>query len=263
MHSGQTKENEKSPVLLSSEEESVPVEIELKKAFISMIKRILIVFIFFFCITCFFSNNVIDLFKSILPSGIDLVAFSPADVFMAIIEMAVILSILLSLPFILVEVIRFISPALFGKEKKFLYRFLPISLSLFLMGMIFGVWVMAFLGMNFLAEFSASYGVKNYWSFNGVLESFYLAGVGFGLAFQFPLMMYFLNKFNIVSAEKMGAFRGHVVVLLLFVSALLTPSPDALSQIIMFIPIYALFELTLLYLKISNKNRRNRDDRNN
>jgi sec-independent protein translocase protein TatC len=198
-----------------------------------------------------------------LPTNIELVAFSPADVFMAIIQMAVVFSVLLSLPIILVEVLRFVSPALFEKEKRFIFRFLPVSLILFAIGMIFGVAAMAFLGMNYLADFGASYGVKNYWSFGGVMETFYLAGVGFGLAFQFPLMMYFLNKFNVLAAEKMGKFRGHVVVGLLFVSALLTPSPDALSQVIMFVPIYALFEGTLLYLKISNKRRRNRDDRHN
>ena len=87
---------------------------------------------------------------------------------------------------------------------------------------------------------------------SGVINSFITMGVGFGIAFQFPLLMIFLVKFGLIKVSTLSSIRGYVVVILLIISAILTP-PDVMSQLIMFFPLYFLYEGTLLYLKAISK----------
>ena len=218
------------------------------------LKRIFAVFIIFICVGSFFSVQIVDFFKTLLPEGIMLVAFSPVEVFFSIIWVVIAFAAIFTFPVILVELLRFIAPALYISERKLLTRILPFSLFLFVVGAIFGVAIMAFFGLIFFAEFGTTYGIQNLWSLGGLINTMAMVAIGFGIAFQLPIIVTFLVRQKIVELAQFRAIRLHVIVALLIISAVLTP-PDIISQILMAVPLYLLFEGTLLYLKVSNKNR--------
>jgi len=149
----------------------------------------------------------------------------------------------------LFEVIRFISPALFKHERNALFKIVPISLVLFVIGTIFGVSIMAFFGLIFFSEFALSYGIPNMWSLSGLVGTMVTIGVGFGFAFQLPLVIVFLVKQRLVGISKLKEIRLYVVLFLLVVSAFLTP-PDVVSQILMALPLYLLYEGSIWYLGV-------------
>jgi len=216
------------------------------------LKRIFATFIIFLCIGSFFSVQIVDFFKTLLPKGITLVAFSPVEVFLSIIWVIVIFAAIFTFPIFLVEIVRFVSPALYENERKLLTRLLPISLILFVGGAIFGICIMAFFGLIFFAEFGTTYGIQNLWSLGGLMSTMGMIAIGFGIAFQLPIVITVLVKQKIVELDQLKKIRKHIIVALLVLSAFLTP-PDVISQILMAVPLYLLFEGTLLYLKVSNK----------
>ena len=216
------------------------------------LKRILAVFIIFLCIGSFFSVQIVDFLKLLLPDGIMLVAYSPVEVFLSIIWVVVAFAAIFTLPLIFVETLRFISPALYENERKIMTRLFPISLILFIVGAMFGVSIMAFFGLIFFAEFGTTYGIQNLWSLGGLINTMAMIAIGFGIAFQLPIIVTVLVKQKIVELAQLKKIRKHIIVALLILSAFLTP-PDIISQILMAVPLYLLFEGTLLYLKVSNK----------
>lgn len=224
----------------------------LFELFFPALKKVIVVFLVFLILFTFFSTTIFDFIKFLIPKNAELVAFSPVEVFSSILTLIVSFSVAFTLPFFLFEISKIILPALYEHEKKAFMKILPISFILLSFGVIFGILVMAFFGLSFFADFGASYGVKNIWGLGGVINSFIMIGIGFGIAFQFPLLMIFLVKFNLIKIKTFSSIRGYVVVILLIISAILTP-PDVMSQLIMFFPLYFLYEGTLLYLKAINK----------
>jgi sec-independent protein translocase protein TatC len=227
---------------------------KLKKQFSGIIKKIGIIFSIFFVIGCFLTNVFINFITSLIPIGVELVAFAPSEVLISIITIILMFAVTCTFPFVLLELTRFVLPALFEKEKRYLKKFLPITITLFSLGVVFGVIVVAFFGLSFFAEFNTSFGVTSIWSLNTVIGILLMAGIGFGVAFQFPILMFVCNKVGLVSVERLKFLRKYVIVLLLVVTGLLTP-PDVVSQLIMFVPLYLLFESTLFYLGFSKKKR--------
>jgi sec-independent protein translocase protein TatC len=226
---------------------------DLFKMLVKPIKRTIVVFIIFLVIGGFFSNSIIDFFKSLLPINVILVAFNPVEVFISVFTIVIGFAIVFTFPYFLFEVIRFVSPALYIKEKRTLYKILPISAILFTSGAIFGISIMAFFGLIFFADFSSSYGIQNMWSLSGLVNTLVGIAIAFGLAFQLPIITVILVKQKIIALKTLQKLRYHVIIILLIISAFLTP-PDVVSQVLMATPLYFLYEGTLLYLKIINNN---------
>ena len=104
-----------------------------------------------------------------------------------------------------------------------------------------------------------SFATENIKPILGISNFLGLAGwlmLAFGLMFQFPIAIYFLVKFDIVSIETFKNKRPYIIILLLIAAAILTP-PDIISQLLLFVPTYLLFELGIIFAKISNKGKNN------
>ena len=215
------------------------------------LKKILIAFIIFASIGAYFSTQMIAFFSLLLPAGVILVAFSPTDTFISVATIIIAFAAVLTAPIALLELVRFVSPALYEKEKQGLMKLLPVSIILFIAGASFGIYVMVFIGLQFFAELATSYGVSNMWTLSGLMESIAFIGIAFGVAFQMPIFIVFLVNYGFLKIEHLIPLRPLVFIGILILSAFLTP-PDALSMLLMAIPLYGLFEGTLLYLKIFN-----------
>ena len=204
--------------------------------------RLLKSFIAVIVAACFFYPFV-DRFLAFLIRPVGKVVFtSPADAFVVRLMLLICGGVVLALPVIVYQLWQFVAAGLKENEKKYVRFFAPASFVLFVAGCIFGYWVIIPVGMKFLLSFATESIVPmitlpNYISFIVTLV------LAFGLCFQLPLVLMFLARIGIVTPAFLVQKRKHAIVLILIASAILTPSPDAISQILMAGPLLVLYEL--------------------
>ncbi len=195
------------------------------------------------------SPKVLNFLIKILVSdnNITLNYFAPLEVFVLQIKLALLMSIILAFPYIAKQLWNFILPALYENERKFIKTIIILSSLLFAAGVIFCICLILPLIINFGMSFAkdninAMFGVSN------IVNLALWLGFTFGLMFQIPLVTHLLIKWDILSYDSISSKRPYVVVIILTVAALLTP-PDIVSQVLLFLPTYLLFELGLVFSK--------------
>jgi len=166
--------------------------------------------------------------------------FSPLEVFILQIKIALVLDLLLCFPYIALQVWKFILPALYPGERRFIKSIVLSSSVLFIIGVSFCLFFILPLLVNFGLSFSSPE-IKAVWGISNLISTALWLSVVFGIMFQFPLITYSLIRSNIVSLQAVRQKRPYVLVGILIISALLTP-PDVVSQLMLTVPTYLLFE---------------------
>ncbi|MFN8664596.1 MAG: twin-arginine translocase subunit TatC [Thermomicrobiales bacterium] len=176
-------------------------------------------------------------------TGLDVV--SPTDPITLFFKIALYIAIGLALPIILWQVIGFLVPGLTKKEKRLLYMSLPFVALLFVGGAAYGFFFAAPRALTFLSGFMSDI---YEWSPEGnQIVTFYLTlMVGLGLAFQLPVIMFLLAKLGVASPQKMRAFRKYAILILLIVSAVITPSTDPFNMAVVAVPLLVLYEAGII-----------------
>ncbi len=174
----------------------------------------------------------------------EIVSNSMQGQFTTHIWISIVAGIILVFPYILYEVWRFISPALYNKEKKHAAAFIIISSLLFFIGVLFGFYIISPLSVQFLVTYQVSPIIKNLIplsSYFSVLKSSVLAS---GIMFELPIIIYFLSKLGLVTPQFLRTYRKHAIVIVLILAAIITP-PDMISQVIVTIPVLLLYEVSI------------------
>lgn len=156
---------------------------------------------------------------------------------------------IVSFPYIIFEFWKFISPGLYEKERKNARGFIFIASLLFFIGVLFGYYIVTPLSINFLGNYSVSSEIFNDFdlsSYIGLLRASVLAS---GIIFELPIIIYFLTRVGIITPEFLRKNRKISLVLVLSLSAIITP-PDIASQIIVSIPILILYEVSIIIAKV-------------
>ena len=148
---------------------------------------------------------------------------------------------ILGFPYILWELWRFISPALYDKERKNAKLFIFIASILFFIGVLFGYYVIIPMSVNFFATFTVSESIKNEFNLDSYIGMIKTSVIASGLFFELPIIIYFLTKLGLVTAEFLRKYRKYAIVIVLIVAAIITP-PDVVSQIIVSIPMLIIYE---------------------
>lgn len=164
-----------------------------------------------------------------------------------ILRMAAWSGLLVSMPFIVYFVARFIFPGLTRREKAVVTRASGFAVGLFLFGVVLGYTVCLPIALKMMLWFHAWIGVAAEWTVNDYIAFVIQMLLGFGLAFQLPVLVLVLGKLGIVTNEQLRSKRRHVVIFCLVVGMLMTPQ-DVASQLIMAVPLYLLFEICILIL---------------
>lgn len=173
--------------------------------------------------------------------------FTPLEVFVLQIKIALLFDVLLCFPYIAKQVWKFVCPALYSDERKFIKSAVLSSSILF----VFGVLSCLFLILPPIMRFGMSFAgnmLRPMWGIGNVLSLALWLSFIFGLMFQFPLIIHILLRFGIVSYDTVKNKRAYVFTGILILSALLTP-PDIISQIMLTLPTYGLFEIGLFFGK--------------
>jgi len=156
-----------------------------------------------------------------------------------------ILGLVVAFPYVVWEIWRFIKPGLQKNERKYSRGAVGAVSVLFFMGVAFGYYVIAPWMVYFLANYSISDMIVNEFDITSYVSTVVLLVLGSGLLFQLPVVIYFLTKIGIVTPQFLRKYRKHSIIIILIVAAIVTP-PDPLSQMLITIPLYLLFEISIL-----------------
>lgn len=156
-------------------------------------------------------------------------------------------------PYVLYEVWKFISPGLYEKERKNSRGFILIASFLFFLGVLFGYYIVAPLSINFLGTYQVSSEVTNEFDLASYISTIRASVIACGILFELPIIIYFLTKVGLVTPEIMKKYRKIALVIVLILSAVITP-PDVASQIIVAIPVLILYQVSIHISKWVLKN---------
>ena len=181
-----------------------------------------------------------------------LIVLAPADAFVGYMKISLIAGLILSSPWVFYQLWMFISAGLYPKERRYIHMAVPFSVLLFIAGALFFLFVVAPISLLFFLKFGDIIGVEPAWTFQKYMSFMTMLMLVFGLGFQMPIAIYFLNKTGLVSLKRFRNSRRYVFLAMFIISALVTP-PDVISQITLGLPLYLLFELGILLCYIFNR----------
>ena len=187
--------------------------------------------------------------------GIELVFIEITELLTTAVKVSFVAGFVLALPVILYQVIMFVAPGLTGRERRYLFLFLPMALVAFACGVAFCYFVLIPPALRFLLGFSdvaqPLIRISNF--VNLMVRLLFWMGV----AFETPLIMYMLAQLGIVSARQLSRFRRVWVVLAFLLGAIITPTFDPVNQTLVAGPLLVLYELGVLLAKLAGRSRRN------
>jgi sec-independent protein translocase protein TatC len=158
---------------------------------------------------------------------------------------AFVAGLILGFPYVIWELWRFVKPGLKETERKYTSGLVFFISTLFAIGVAFGYYIIAPLSINFLGNYQMSSDVKNMIEMDSFISTITTITLASGLVFELPIVVYFLTKIGLMSPQFMRKFRKHAVIVILIVAAVITPSPDVTSQLLVAFPLYLLYEISI------------------
>ena len=187
-----------------------------------------------------------------LPKNSYLIYTGLTEAFFVYMKLSFFASLIITSPFILYQIWKFIEPGLLETEKKYIVPFVVSSTSLFVGGILFGYFIVLPPAFEFFVSFNNKY-LQAMISFSDYLSLFVTFLLGFGVSFELPIFIFFLARLGIVNAQMLSKQRRYAILIIFIAAAVLTPSPDALSQVLMAIPLMVLYEVSIFVAKFAAK----------
>jgi sec-independent protein translocase protein TatC len=148
-------------------------------------------------------------------------------------------------PYLVWEIWRFVRPALSEREIRYSRGIVFFTSLLFLSGVAFGYFIITPLSINFLGNYKVSEEIANSISMDSYINTVTVLSMSTGLVFELPMVVYFLSKLGLITPAFMRTYRRHAMVVNLIIAALITPSPDVTSQLLVAVPLFMLYELSI------------------
>ncbi|MCX7763175.1 MAG: twin-arginine translocase subunit TatC [Candidatus Kryptonium sp.] len=205
-------------------------------------------------ICAFFSDTIVNgiLIVPAKKAGFTLQNLKPYGQFMLYMQVVIISGFVLSLPFTLYQFWKFVEPGLLPREKKYVLWIVAFSSLCFFAGIIFSYFVVLPISLRFFAGFG-SQEIQNIIAINEYMSFVIGLMLASGVVFELPMLSFFLGRIGILTPAFMRHYRKHAVVVILIIAALLTPGPDIASQATLAIPLYLLYELSILIVHLTGK----------
>ena len=183
------------------------------------------------------------------PFTMQLINTQLTEQLMVHLRMAAYMGFLLASPFLLYELFRFVSPALYRNERKYATIVVVAAYVMFIIGTLLNYFLIFPLIARFLGTYQVSPDVENMLTLNSYVDTMMMMSLVIGIVFEMPVVAALMGKLNIISAKLMKRYRKHALVVILIVGAIITPTADIFTLLIVSLPIWALYETSILIVK--------------
>lgn len=184
--------------------------------------------------------------------SISLVNIGLTEQFMIHIKTAFCIGVVAASPIILYILYHFISPALYSNEKRYTVMIIGAAYIMFVTGLLVNYFIIFPLTVRFLGTYSVSTDVQNMLSLQSYIDTLLMMSMVFGTLFEIPVVSGMLGHIGILRAEWMSGYRRHAIVAILIIAAVITPTSDIFTLLIVSLPIWILYESSILIVKITN-----------
>jgi sec-independent protein translocase protein TatC len=240
---------------------------ELRWHLIRAISAIVIIGLVLFGFKSFVFNGIIfaplqetfptyQLFQNFIPSfkppAFELTTVEFGESFFVHIKVSLWLGLIVSFPYVFYEIWRFVKPGLLDKERKAARGTVFVCSALFIAGVLFGYFVITPFGITWLGNYSVGPKAINSPTLSSYVSYLTMFTIPTGLIFELPIVVYFLSRVGLVTPEMMKKYRKHALIVILLLAAIITP-PDILTQFLIGIPVFGLYELSILIAKRTKK----------
>jgi sec-independent protein translocase protein TatC len=178
------------------------------------------------------------------------IVIRPTEGFIAYFRVALVLGLVLALPVVLYQIVAFILPALHRHERRYLYLMLPGATLLFAAGLAFAYFLVVPRSINFLAQFMMGVATPA-WSLGNYIAFVTNLMFVIGLAFQTPLVVFVLARIGLLTPARMSRYRRHAILIIAVLAAVLTPTPDPFTMLMVMVPMWLLYELGIILARFA------------
>lgn len=191
--------------------------------------------------------------ESVEGFSIQLISTALSAQFFIHIKTAAYVGLIAALPYTLLQIFRFLSPALYSNERRNVVYATSSGYVMFMLGVAVCYFIIFPLTFRFLGTYQVSSGVENMISIQSYIDTFITMTMLMGVMFELPVLCWLMSKAGMLTASFMRRFRRHAAVLILAVAAIITPTADAFTMIAVAMPIYVLYELSILIVSLTTR----------
>lgn len=186
------------------------------------------------------------------PFELHLINTGLAEQMMVHLKVALSVGIVVASPYIIYVLYGFVAPALYDKERRYSVSLITSGYIMFVLGVIVNYLLLFPLTVRFLGLYQVSNEVENMLSISSYVDTLLMMSIAFGLVFEIPVLSWLMAKLGFLRATWMTRYRRHAIVAILVMSAVITPTPDALTLLIVSLPMWLLYEISIYIVRMTN-----------
>lgn len=156
------------------------------------------------------------------------------------------LAMTIAMPFIIWLLWGFVSPALYDRERRIVQRTFLFATCLFYIGVLVGYFLVFPLALRFLSQYQLNRAIEVHLTLDSYMDTFYMIMIAMGIVFEIPILCWILGKIGLLKRSFFRKYRRHAIVIAAALSAIITPTSDVFTLILVFVPVYGLWELSSL-----------------
>ena len=187
------------------------------------------------------------------PFDLHLINTELTEQFMIHMKVSLIVGLMVASPYIIYILFKFISPALYDNERRASVRLVGAAYGMFMVGIVVNYFLIFPLTVRFLGTYSVSSEVETMLTLSSYVNTLLLMCLVFGIVFEIPVIAWLLARFGMLKASWMSTYRRHAIVAILVAAAIITPTADIMTLIVVSLPIWLLYEISIWIVKFTNK----------
>lgn len=201
----------------------------------------------------FITYKLFSQFGEIADFNLNLINTQLTSQFSVHMQVSVMVGLICVCPYILYSIFKFVSPALYENERKYARILVVAGYIMFMTGVALCYFLIFPLTIRFLGNYQVSEDVSNIITLSSYIDTLTMLTLMLGIVFELPILCMLLGKMGILTAEFMREYRRHAIVIILIVAAIITPTTDVMTLMLVTLPIYLLYETSIFAVKMINK----------
>lgn len=177
-----------------------------------------------------------------------------AEQMMIHLKMALCAGLLVASPYVVYVLFSFVAPALYVHERRYSLRLTLAAYLMFIVGLAVNYLTIFPLTVRFLGTYQVSTDIDNMLTISSYIDTLLMMSITFGIVFEIPVLSWLLGKFGLLRAEWMRHFRRHAIVVILIAAAIITPTADMFTLLVVSLPIWLLYELSIVIVRVQENN---------